>query len=266
MYSGRAHDYDDSWHPAYAQRFMSRVQLKEGDHVLILACGTGLEATIAAPLVGKNGHIVAVDATKEMLDIVRAKVQGTVLETRISLVQHDITDLASCAQASGPFDWILCSNAFILLENPANVIRDWRKLLKSGGRIALDIAHEAGFPQATILENIANNLSIQYPVTRSWFQSPQSLSDIFEQCGMQVTLLELLDKKPGKDTRRIPVGDADAEFDALMKMPLLAGIKNAEFVEKVKPLFRQAWIAAGVDGEVLVCEKLWMFVAKQQKP
>lgn len=267
MYSSRAADYDDSWHPAYAQRLMSRVPLKEGDRVLILACGTGLEAIIAAPLVGDNGHIIAIDATKEMLDVARAKVRGnSLLETRITLVQHDITNLAWCAQVSsqGSFDWIICSNAFILLEDPANVIRDWAKLLAPSGSIALDIAHEGGFPQATILETIAANLHIPYPVERSWFESPRSLEAIFERCGLQVTLLELLDKKPGRDMRCIPSGNADAEFDALMQTPLLTELNTEAFVTKVKPLFRFAFEAIAVDGVVVVCEKLWMFVAQQK--
>ena len=44
MYGARAANYEDSWHPDYSKRFIDLVDLKPGDRILDLCCGTGLEA------------------------------------------------------------------------------------------------------------------------------------------------------------------------------------------------------------------------------
>ncbi|KIE03163.1 protein-L-isoaspartate(D-aspartate) O-methyltransferase, partial [Metarhizium majus ARSEF 297] len=48
-YQTRAKDYDSSWHPQYTARFMELIGIRPGDRVLVLACGTGLEAVHCMP-------------------------------------------------------------------------------------------------------------------------------------------------------------------------------------------------------------------------
>ncbi|KAG8427277.1 hypothetical protein J3459_007359 [Metarhizium acridum] len=120
-YQTRARDNDNSWHPQYTTRFVKLIDIQPGDRVLVLACGTGLEAVIACPLVGDNGLVTALDAAPAMLDVFRKK-QATdeILSRRLVLVQHDVTDLESCEHLEkGAYDVIICSNAFVLFDDPA---------------------------------------------------------------------------------------------------------------------------------------------------
>lgn len=99
MYSARATKYEESWHPQYTDRFMSLVDIKPGDRVLSLACGTGLEIDIAAPQVGADGLVMGVDVTADMLDVAKEKLaRNPTYASRIRLVQHDITDLGTCKE------------------------------------------------------------------------------------------------------------------------------------------------------------------------
>ena len=120
---------------------MELVPVHRGDRVLDLACGTGLEAVIAANQVGDEGIVIGVDITEAMLAEARKKLdQNEILARRIKLVQHNVTDLSDCPHvAKGSFNLILCSSAFVLFDDPDKVVSHWREYLKPGGKVAIDI-------------------------------------------------------------------------------------------------------------------------------
>lgn len=173
MYTSRASTYESLWHPSYTTRFMSLLSISPGQNVLLAACGTGLEAEIAAPLVGSEGLIVGVDAKNNMLNVARKKQEkDPILKERLSLYQHDATNLTGCKGTEGKqFDWILCSNAFVLFDKPAAVVEHWMGYLKIGGRMVIDITHEYNLRQGLILQHVARRLGIDFPSNRSWIKS-----------------------------------------------------------------------------------------------
>lgn len=89
---------------------MELVPIKPGDRVLDLACGTGLEAVIAARHIGDDGIVVGVDITEAMLSEARKKLDhDETLDRRLRLVRHSVTDLTGCPNADrGSVDLILC--------------------------------------------------------------------------------------------------------------------------------------------------------------
>ena len=158
MYSVRAKQYEDSWHPDYSRRFVSHLAIKPGMRVLDLCCGTGLEAFLVAELVGNSGEVIGVDATAEMLAELKARQEREPADSPgariIKTFKHDVTDLASLpAIARGSFDYILCSNAFVLFDDPAAVVRTWREYLKPvTGVLAVDITHEYNLRPGIVME------------------------------------------------------------------------------------------------------------------
>ena len=66
-YDRRSDKYDQSWHPEFAQNAVSFLDIKSGDHILDLACGTGLVAFATAKRVGKEGFVLGVDVSEGML-------------------------------------------------------------------------------------------------------------------------------------------------------------------------------------------------------
>ena len=55
-----------------ARMFLQRIALRPGQRVLDVACGTGVVARHAAPILGPSGSIVGVDLNSNMLDVARA--------------------------------------------------------------------------------------------------------------------------------------------------------------------------------------------------
>ncbi len=57
--------------------------VREGDNVADIGCGAGFATIGLAHLVGSDGKVTAVDLQEEMLDIVRKRVYGTPIESRV---------------------------------------------------------------------------------------------------------------------------------------------------------------------------------------
>jgi ubiquinone/menaquinone biosynthesis C-methylase UbiE len=59
--------------------------IKEGMTVLDIGCGPGFFSLVIADMVGKNGKVIAADMQEGMLQKIKQKITGTVLEDRIKL-------------------------------------------------------------------------------------------------------------------------------------------------------------------------------------
>ncbi|KAF5593650.1 demethylmenaquinone methyltransferase [Fusarium pseudoanthophilum] len=250
MYTERATNYEDSWHPDYSKRFMELVPIKPGDRVLDLACGTGLEAVIAARHVGDDGIVVGVDITEAMLSEARKKLNhDETLHRRLRLVRHSVTDLTGSPNVDrGSFDLILCSNAFVLFENSKEVVAHWREYLKPGGRVAIDITHEYNLRSGLLLEKVARRLGMPFPSNRSWIKSKG---------------VGTLEKIVGLDSTYLGLDKADEQFDYVVNGPLTASIVTEELRVKGREFFREEWHNAADDGKVEVSDILYVYIARK---
>jgi SAM-dependent methyltransferase len=76
---------------------IERLELRPGETVLDIACGTGINLSALARRVGANGRVIGVDLSPDMLAIARARATGTGL-ANVTLVQSAIED----AELPGP--------------------------------------------------------------------------------------------------------------------------------------------------------------------
>ena len=94
IYAGRvAKRYDFSMPPFFARwkkMAFNHSSLKKGDRVLIFCCGTGLDFPPILEKIGKEGSIVGVDFSSEMLSQAKARIQKEQWEN-IELIEADIT-------------------------------------------------------------------------------------------------------------------------------------------------------------------------------
>ena len=96
LYDSLASDYDNSWHPSFVRRFASYLDLQPGQHVLDLACGTGLLSFIEADAVGPQGRVVGIDISPGMLTQGNAKKQKEGMKyLHVEFHQGDILNLGA---------------------------------------------------------------------------------------------------------------------------------------------------------------------------
>jgi ubiquinone/menaquinone biosynthesis C-methylase UbiE len=124
--------------------------LREGETVVDLGSGGGLDVFLAARKVGPTGKAIGIDMTPEMLELARANAAKTGL-TNVEFYQSTI-DRLPLADAS--VDCVISNCVINLAPDKPAVFREIARVLKPGGRLAVsDIALKRPLP-----EEIGQNL------------------------------------------------------------------------------------------------------------
>ena len=117
--------------------------LRQGERVVDVGCGAGLDCLIASKTVGPDGEVIGVDMTTEMLDKARINAQS-VSAKNISFQQGFIEDLPV------PDNWadvIISNGAINLAPDKDKVFQELYRILKPGGRLQIaDILVDAPLP------------------------------------------------------------------------------------------------------------------------
>lgn len=265
-YDARAPTYEDGFHPEYSRRLMDLVQPAPGDRVLVLACGTGLESFIAAEQVGPSGEVVGVDVSEGMLALARArKANESTLGSRVKFVSGDVTrldDVEEVRGEEGRFDWIICSNAFVLFDEPAMVVRGWKRFLKPEGRVVVDITHEQNLIAGTIMERVARRMGVSYPMSRAWITSRDSFKKVLEREGFVVEKIEDMEKISGKGDQYYGIDEADDQFEYIARSGFTPKNFTGDLREEARGVFAEEWAKVAVDGKVKNVDVLYVYIAR----
>jgi SAM-dependent methyltransferase len=109
------------------------IRPQPGQTVLELAAGPGDTGLLAAELIRPGGTLISTDAVEPMLAVAReraAALGADNVETR--LVDAEWIDLPTAS-----IDAVLCRWGYMLLVDPAAGLRETRRVLRPGGRVAL---------------------------------------------------------------------------------------------------------------------------------
>ncbi len=147
--AAHAHQLDDparrAWLPPV--EVIGAMSLHPGDTIANVGAGTGYFSLPLAQAVGPRGRVYAVDAQEEMLSLLRRKLDEFALSiVELIHAEADNTGLpASCC------DFVFAANVWHEFDNHAAVLREFARLLKLDGRIAIldwrtDVLPEHGPP------------------------------------------------------------------------------------------------------------------------
>lgn len=109
------------------------LDLQPGQTVLELAAGTGETGFLAAELIRPGGTLICSDFAPEML----TAAQQVAAEQGLDNVRFKQIDAESIDQPAASLDGVLCRNGYMLMADPEAALRETRRVLKPGARVAL---------------------------------------------------------------------------------------------------------------------------------
>jgi ubiquinone/menaquinone biosynthesis C-methylase UbiE len=115
-----------------ANRLVELAELVRGQSVLDVGTGTGNAALAAALAVGPDGKVIGIEIARNM----REKAMSKVAAAGLSNVEIQEEDAADLPFSDDSFDAVVCASAIYNLPDIPAGLREWRRVLKPGGRLA----------------------------------------------------------------------------------------------------------------------------------
>lgn len=137
-YAWRAANYDAlaEWEKEFHAEAVQMADAQKGQHVLVVACGTGRGMIELAQAVGPTGRVDALDLSQDMVEQARAKSEELGLDDRVYFKQGNARELP---YADETFDIVY--NGYMLdlipLDGFEPILKEMQRVLKPGGKLVL---------------------------------------------------------------------------------------------------------------------------------
>lgn len=138
----------------WAPSLVDAARVAAGEHVLDIACGTGVVTRIAAERAGPAGRVVGIDLNPGMIAVARSL--PAPIGAPIEWHERSALDLKL---EDAVFDAVLCQQGLQFFPDKALALREMRRVLGPGGRLAFSVWNNTGLYNGAVIEALARFLS-----------------------------------------------------------------------------------------------------------
>lgn len=229
-------DYDPLWQEQLAPArnwMLALAALAPGEQVLDLACGTGLVTLAAAASVGSSGSVLGTDLSGQMVAVARRRAAAQ----QVSNVTFKRMDAETLDLPDATFDVVLCSLGLMYVHDAQRAIREWRRVLKPGGRVAIAVwGKRANCGWSPVFPIVAAEVDSDVCPLFFSLGEPDVLAKLCEDAGFQAVrqqriaaILNYDDAESACDAAFVggPVALAWSRFDAEVRAHARAHYKHA---------------------------------------
>jgi len=173
--------------PIVAERLVELANVREENNVLDAGTGTGVAAFAAAQRVGRKGKVIGVDIGEQILDQACLKLDLG-LPLNVSFFLGDMEHLEFPDES---FDVVLSASSLFFLSDMQEGLKEWKRVLKRGGRVAISGYSESAFrPLSDLFEARIRSYGVKLAApTRpfSWqrLTEPEQYLSLFCNAGLE---------------------------------------------------------------------------------
>jgi SAM-dependent methyltransferase len=115
-------------------------RIVQGERVLDIGCGAGMDLLLAARRVGSSGHAIGIDMTEEMRD----RARGSAAASGLNNVEVRRADATSLPLPDASVDVVISNGVLNLVPEKERAFVEIHRVLRPGGRLQLgDIVLDA---------------------------------------------------------------------------------------------------------------------------
>jgi SAM-dependent methyltransferase len=248
----------ERWYGAATRAMLDLARIQPGQRVLDIAAGAGEPAVSAAERVGPSGYVLATDISEGIVELARQ----VALERGFKQIETRAMDGEKLDLPDASFDAVLCRLGLMYMPHPVTALREWRRALKPGGRVAVAVfstpdRNSWGSVPASIIRRRAQ-LPPPVPGQPGPFSlgAPGVLEDLFRQAGFADPEVRAVPVPHGAASAAEYVGvtrEAFGGFNAMMAQ--LPPEERDSVWNEVATSLRSFESAGGFEapGECLVC-------------
>lgn len=122
-------------------------EIREGETIVDLGAGGGIDCFIAAKKLGREGRVIGIDMTDEMLDKARESATKVAKSLGYDIVEFRAGNIMELPVESDSVDLVISNCVINLTEDKAKVLGEIYRILKPGGRFIIsDIVSDKPVP------------------------------------------------------------------------------------------------------------------------
>ncbi|GAC1434706.1 MAG: hypothetical protein NVSMB51_02550 [Solirubrobacteraceae bacterium] len=235
---GRRREAWERFAAPISHRLIDLLEPQPGHRVLELAAGAGETGLLLAELIEPGGTLISTDGAEAMVEIARAR--GAELGVGNAEFKPMYGEWIDAPLAS--LDGVVCRFGLMLMDDPAAALRECRRVLRPGGRVAVAVwgPREAN-PLLALVGDVLLELGHAEPAVPGApgpfaLSDPQRLTGLLDDAGFALVQSESLAlTQRAEDWRRWWQLHLDL---ALSTRPLLLGLEPDE-AQRVEDLVRE---------------------------